>query len=237
MKLQHNGREQIENIAPYSIAGDIDGAFNPANLSVGTHTLTVTSYPQPNLGGTPVASKTISFVVVDNPISSPPVLLTEHNSNRAIAFNAATFVQEPFALFTEQNFSSDKRTRVILFIAQLGSSTSSAVSSNTLVQAENSVLGTVSLPVEHIARVPNFDWLTQIKVVLPDNLAHPGDVWVRVVLNGEPSNQALIGIKEWSLGAATMPPSLMRLLEDPWITRDRRLPWQIALNRPRTRKE
>lgn len=227
MRIQHNGQDRTENVAPYSLAGDIDGAFTPADFFVGTHTLTVTPYSQPNLGGTRGPSTTISFVVVDNPIASPPVLLTEEHSHKAIAFNAATFVHGPFALFTEQNFSSDKRTRLILFVAHFETSTTS-----TVVHAENSVVGTVSLPVEHVARVPNFDWLTQIKVVLPDNLAQAGDVWVRVTLNGAPSNQALISIKQSTVGA-NIPPSLLRLLEDTWIMPDRQLQWRIARSRPR----
>jgi uncharacterized protein (TIGR03437 family) len=168
---------------------------------------------------------------VDDPNGSPPTLLTEQNSDRAIAFNAATFVSEPFALFTEQNFSSDKRTRVMLFVTNFESSTG-GTGSDTVVYAENSAFGTHSLPIEHIGRVPNFDWLTQIKVILPDGLTNAGEVWVRVVSRGVSSNQARITIRQPAL-AAIMLPSRMRLLVDSWIAPNHRFQWPIATSRPR----
>ena len=193
VKVQYNGEESVENVLPYSLAGDTDGEFNPANLSVGIHTLTVTPFSQPNLGGSPGTPVTISFAVVDNPSGTPPILLTEQNSDRAIALNAATFIPEPFAMFTGENFGSDKRTRVMLIAANFQSGSDGL---DTIIYAENSGLGSVLLPIEHIGRVPGFDWLTQITVVLPDGLANAGDVWVRVVLRGLSSNQARISIRE-----------------------------------------
>jgi hypothetical protein len=193
VKLQFNGQVRTENVAPYSVAGDTSGAFNAATLSVGTHTLSATAYPQPNLGGTPLASLSFSFSVIDRPLRTP-ILLTEQNSDSAVAFNAATFVTDPFSIFTEQNFSSDKRTRVLLFVSDLDFPEGGVVS-DVQVLAESSVLGTVPLTVEHIAKVPFFDWLTQIKVSLPDSLANAGDVFVRVSWNGHSSNLARVSIR------------------------------------------
>ncbi len=211
VRLQHNEQVRTENEAPYSLAGDTDGHFNPADLFVGTHTVTVIPYPQPNLGGTPGAPTTFSFTVVDVP-NTPPALLTEESSDRAIAFNAATFVTEPFTLSTEQNFSSDKRTRVLLFVTNVGFSASGV---DTVVQAEDPVHGTLLLPIEHIGNVPSFDWLTQIKVILPDSLANSGDVGIRVIFRGMPSNQARIGLTRPAAGLGILP-SRMKLLVDFW---------------------
>lgn len=180
----------MENVAPYSLNGDTNGEFNPASLGVGMHTLTLTPFSQPNLNGTPGAATTITFQVIDNP-AVIPVIVTEENSDVAIAFNGATLTRGPFALFTEQNFSSDKRTRVLLFVSDFESG-----GSNTSVHAENSVLGSVSIPVEHIGLVPGLDWLTQIRVVLPDSLVNAGDVWLRVVSGGFSTNQARISIRQ-----------------------------------------
>ncbi len=228
VRLQYNGQDRTENVAPYSLAGDTDGLFNPADLPLGTHTLTATAFSQANLGGTPGASTTISFTVVDNPNGTPPTLLTEENSDRAIALNAATFVTQPFTLLTELNFSSDKRTRVILFVTNFESSTE-GVESDAVVHAENSVIGTQSLTIEHIGRVPNIDGLTQITIILPDGLTNAGDVWVRVVLRGVSSNQARITISQTM--AAMMLPSRTRLLVDSWIAPKRRIRWPIAITR------
>lgn len=194
LKIQHNGTVRTENIAPYSLAGDTNGAFTAANLSVGTHTVVATPYPQANAAGTPGPSLHLSFVVLDNPVSSPPHLLTLPNSDHAVAFNAATFVREPFSLFTMENLSSDKRTRVVLFATNLdiplGGDTS-----EVQVFAENAMLGSIPIPLEHIGKVPFFNFLTQIQVILPDTLANTGDVWIRVSWRGVSSNQARITIK------------------------------------------
>lgn len=227
VKIQHNGQQNVENVAPYSLAGDTNGVINPADLSVGIHSLTVTPYSQPNLGGTPGTPMTITFAVVDNPNGTPPTLLTELNSDRAVALNASTFVGEPFSLFTRENFGSDKRTRVMLIVSNFESS---SVGSDTIIYAENSALGSVSLPIEHVGKVPGFDWLTQITVLLPQGLANAGDVWVRVVLRGLSSNQARISIREPVL-ASIMPLTRMMLLADSWIPPKRRLQWPLATGR------
>jgi CubicO group peptidase (beta-lactamase class C family) len=211
IRLHHNEQVRTENEVPYSLAGDTNGHLNPADLFVGTHTVTVIPYPEPNLGGTPGIPTTFSFTVVDAP-STPPTLLTEENSDRAIALNAATFATQPFTRFTETNFSSDKRTRVMLFITYVGAP---ATGVDTVVNGQHPVNGTFSLPIEHIGTVPNFDWLTQVTVILPDGFANAGEVWVRVVLRGLSSNQARINVTE-PAAALTMRPSRMSLLVDSW---------------------
>jgi hypothetical protein len=211
LRIQYNGQDRTENVAPYSLAGDTDGALNPATLPLGTNTITVTPFPQANLGGTPATPTSITFFVVDNPDGTPPVLVTEENSDRAIAVNAATFMPGPFDLFTQQNFSSDKRTRLILFVANFQHG------AGAVVHAENTTVGSVSLPVEHVAQVPGFDWLTQIKVSLPDNLANAGDVWLRVASSGLSTNQGRISIRQ--AGIATVLSSLdVTLTEDNIVT-------------------
>jgi hypothetical protein len=217
----------MENFAPYSLAGDLEGAFNPANLNVGMHTVTITPYPEANLNGTPGPSSTIEFQVVDNP-NPTAILLTEESSDQAVAFNAATFVREPFSVFTEQNLSSDKRTRVILFVADFEFSESDPLS-DVLVRAENSALGTVSLPIEHIAKVPFFDWLTQIQVVLPDSLGNAGDVWVSISLRGTATNHARLRIQEAAASADLLAP--MNLFRDSWLVPDLRFLWPVSAQR------
>lgn len=225
--MQYAGQDRTENVAPFSLGGDINGVIHPAHLPLGTNTLTVTAYSHSDRGGTLVASTTFSFEVQDHPVSGPPVLLTEENSDRAIAVNAATFMPGPFSIFTEQTFfNTDTRTRVMLF------ATNFQVSAGTVIVAENAAVGSVSLPIEFIGVVPDFDWLTQIKVRLPDNLANAGDVWLRLVSGGVSSNQARLTIKPSGVAAMIWSP----LTEAPrWtavrgIVRGRRLPWQFEVN-------
>lgn len=225
MKIQHNGVVRTENIAPYSLAGDTDGAFTAANLSVGTHTVVATAYPLANAAGTPWPSMNLSFVIVDSPVSSAPVLITQPGSDHAVAFNAATFVREPFSVFTQENFSTDKRTRIVLFATNidipLGGDTS-----ELSVTAENALIGSVVLPVEHAGKVPFFNWLTQIQVILPDTLANVSDIWVRVKWRGVSSNQTRISMKP--IGVAANLPPLTNLLKDATVPTDSRLWWPIA---------
>lgn len=228
LKLQYDGQVRTENIAPYSLAGDTNGAFNPLNLTTGFHNLVATPYPHADLGGTPGPSLNITFRVINTTLVKP-TLLTHEDSDHAIAFNAATFVREPFSVFTEQNFSTDKRTRIMLFVTDLDFSSGDSIS-DLLLYAENPAIGTVLLPVEHMRKVPFIDWLTQIQVMLPDNLAHAGDVMIRVSWQGVSSNQARVRIK---------PPGVARLMSFPrWsdestLAVNLRLLQQFGTRRPR----
>jgi hypothetical protein len=52
------------------------------------------------------------------------------------------------------------------------------------------------MTVEYIGKVPNFDWLTQIVVRLPDEVSFYGEVWwVSVSVRGVVSNRPQMLIK------------------------------------------
>jgi hypothetical protein len=130
-------------------------------------------------------------------------------------------------VFTEENFfNPDTRTRLILF------ATNFQVSAGASILAENAAVGSVSLPIEFIGVVPDFNWLTQIKVRLPSSLAGAGDVWLRLVSGGVSSNQARITIRSSGLEAMiwsslTEPPRWAMVRG---VRRGRRLPWQFEVN-------
>lgn len=126
--------------------------------------------------------------------SSTPTILTEGTTDRAIALNAATFVRDPFTVVTERNFGADKRTRVMLFVTNLNLLPGENASAIT-AQAENLTLGIRQLPVEYVGKVPGFDWLTQVNLILPGELANAGDMLVSIRLRGVASNKARITIK------------------------------------------
>ncbi len=63
------------------------------------------------------------------------------------------------------------------------------------VRAESSQGRSYSLPIEYVGRVPNLDWMAQVTVRLPDELAGAGDVWVSISLRGATSNRALVSIR------------------------------------------
>jgi hypothetical protein len=124
----------------------------------------------------------------------PPVLLTDQSTERAAALHSVTLMREPFPVVSQQNFFSlDQRTRVTLFAYNLELKTGEGLSAIT-AQAEDSQHRIYTLPVEATSEVPNFSWITQVTVKLPEELQNVGDVWVSVSLRGIASNKELIRI-------------------------------------------
>ena len=117
-------------------------------------------------------------------------LLTEANSQRAIAVDSVTFVSDPFAIVNNLNFSSDHRTRIILFAVDLNLAAGDVIT----VQAEDAQHVTYQLPIEFVGAVPNFGGLSQIVVRLPDGIG-PGDYMVAFTLRGQSSNKGILTIK------------------------------------------
>jgi beta-glucanase (GH16 family) len=126
--------------------------------------------------------------------SSAALLLTEDSSNRALALDSVTHVTDPFPVVTSNNFSVDHRTRVTLLATNFDlrpGDTTAIVSA----QAQDASSNVYPLTVEYVGRVPEFDWITQVIVRLPDGLALPSDLLVRINARGSLSNQALISVK------------------------------------------
>jgi len=124
----------------------------------------------------------------------PPILQTEENTDLAIAFDSVTMLRDPYPLTNSFNFSSDNRTRVMLFAVNLDllpSENSSAVTS----QAEDAQLKVYPLTVESVTTVPGLSWLTEVVVLLPDNLPGTADVLVSVTWHTRTSNKMRIKIK------------------------------------------
>lgn len=135
-----------------------------------------------------------SLFRVNTTPSPVPTLLTETDSQQAVALNAVTWARSPFSTITTQNFSSDQRTRVLL----LATNVSLLPGDNTgaiTAQAEDSQHRLYSLPVEYVGTILNFDWLTQINVTLPEELRGVGNVWLSITVRGEVSNRVMINIQ------------------------------------------
>ena len=139
-----------------------------------------------NPGNGTIARAQAVGTIVDN---DAPALLVDI-SQRAIAVDSVTFVRDPFAVVNTVNFSSDQRTRIILFAVDLNLVAGDVIT----VQAEDTQNVVRQLPVEFTTAVPNFNGLSQIVVRLPDGLP-PGDHMVSFTLRGVSSNKGLITIK------------------------------------------
>lgn len=110
----------------------------------------------------------------------------------AIALDSVTGRGEPFPRVATNNFSTDQRTRLMLFTRYLDFAPGETQSAVT-ARAEDSQLITYELPVEFVGKVPGYEWLTQVNVKLPSNIT-PGDVTVRIYLRGIVSNSARIRV-------------------------------------------
>ncbi|HEX6186862.1 MAG TPA: VCBS repeat-containing protein [Pyrinomonadaceae bacterium] len=180
----------------YLATGDFngDGKSDIAAANVATRDVTVMlTVPCIAAPPSPTPSPSPSATPTPSPSPAPeatPVLLTEENSNRAIVMDSVTMVSDVIQLQTLFNFSSDHRTRIMLFaynVTLMPGEGFSVVSA----QAENAQHTIFQLPVEYVGPV-NGHPLTQIVVRLPDGLT--GDVLVKISFRGVPSNQAQVRI-------------------------------------------
>ena len=121
------------------------------------------------------------------------ILLTEANSQRAIALDSALFTRDPFPVTNTLNFSSDQRTRITLFaigLKLLPGENASAVTAT----AEDSSGNVRPLSVEFVGGVPSFNWLTQVTLKLNDQPTS-GDAKIKITLHSVSSNVVLVGVR------------------------------------------
>lgn len=126
-------------------------------------------------------------------VTPTPTLLTQPNSTRAIALESITLLSEPFAPTTVVPFSSDNRTRVMLFATNLGLLPGEGAAAVT-AEAEDVSRTRHPLTVEYAGAVAGFEWMSAVIVRLNNNLGDGGDVLVGVTVHGLPSNRVRIGI-------------------------------------------
>ena len=124
----------------------------------------------------------------------PPLIVTEDNTNLAIAFDSVTMMRDPFPLTNLFNFNADTRNRVMLFVMNLDllpGENSGAVTA----RAEDAGLNVYPLTVEYVGKVAGFNWLSQVVVKLPDNTPTGQTILVSVTLRGQTSNKAPVRMK------------------------------------------
>jgi len=153
----------------------------------------LTEDPQSRLLAGLINSAAHELIIAEVIISAPVTLLTENDGERLLALDSVTSVRDPLSPFNLHNFSSDQRTRVSLFFTNLLPADENA--SAITVQAEDSAHKLHQLPVEFVGTTPNYSWLKQIVVRLPETLAGAGDVRVSIVIRGVESNKAVLNLK------------------------------------------
>ena len=145
-----------------------------------------------------------------------PVLISQADSTRAIAFDSVTHRREPFTTTAQISFGTDPATRIMLFAMNLQlqpGETASAVTAD----AEDAGHNLFQLTVEHVDALPDQPWATSIVLRLSSDLPATGDVLVRIRYHGLASNRVRVGIGEVGGGppddpnAAPTPGSLLPL--------------------------
>jgi hypothetical protein len=126
--------------------------------------------------------------------AGPPVLLTEENTDHAIALDSPTFARDPFSLTNPFDFSADHRRRISLFVWRLALRPTDTPADLT-VSAEDDEGRLYPLTVEYAGAMSDLLLTSQIVVRLPDGVVGaPRDLKVMVQLRGLASNKAVIKI-------------------------------------------
>ena len=128
-----------------------------------------------------------------NAQQSSPVLISQADSTRAIAFDSVTHQREPFASTTQIKFGADSATRVMLFAMNLqlqAGETASAVSAD----AEDADHTLHSLTVEYVGPVADNPWAASVIIRVPQDVPATGDVLVRIRYHNVASNRVRVGI-------------------------------------------
>lgn len=129
-----------------------------------------------------------------------PVLFTYvdrrfENPGKAAALDSVSMMSEPFPVMSPRNlFSSDQRTRINLFAYNLQLRPGETAAAIT-VEAEDALHQIHVLPVEAVNEVPNFNWITQVTVKLPDQLQSAGVVSMVIKLRGTSSNKLPVTVQ------------------------------------------
>jgi hypothetical protein len=127
--------------------------------------------------------------IIVGEISTPQLLA---DATHAIALDSVTFAPGPFPLHNQINFSSDQRTRIMLFTAKFDLLPSEDFHSVVGAQLRNQTGTTYNLPVEYVGKVPGYDWLTEVVVKLDEQVTEVGDLNLTLTLRGVPTNSAVI---------------------------------------------
>jgi uncharacterized protein GlcG (DUF336 family) len=122
-----------------------------------------------------------------------PILISQPDSTRAIAFDSVTQHREPFSTVSPVRFSADNHTRIMLFAMNLKLQPGETVS-DLSVNAEDASHNVRELIVEYAGPVPDQPWATSLVVRLADGMDDLGDVLVRVRHKGVSSNRVRVAI-------------------------------------------
>ena len=124
------------------------------------------------------------------------ILLNQPSSTRAAAIDSVLFTKEALPIINNLNFSSDNRTRIIVFaVGWKGAPVTAAT-------AEDPVGNVFPLTVEFVDKLPvgntpkSLSWLSQVVLKMPDpnQITVPEDLKIKIT-SGQTSNAVLVAVK------------------------------------------
>jgi hypothetical protein len=121
-------------------------------------------------------------------------LITEADGNRAVALQSVAFLSDPFPVLNSHNLSADNHTRIAVFALNVEMQPNGDPPTVT-AQADNSSGGTYPLIVEYVGKLPGADWLTQVNVILPQELSGAGNLMLSVRIGSVISNRVMVTIQ------------------------------------------
>jgi hypothetical protein len=123
-----------------------------------------------------------------------PEVLQRASTEEGVVVDSVHHLAGPFTVDNSQNFSSDSRTRLSLFVRHLDLLPGENASDLTVV-AEDAQHRVFPLAVEFVGRLVNFNWLDQVVVRLPDELLNAGDLKISLRVHNANSNKVTVRMK------------------------------------------
>lgn len=133
------------------------------------------------------ATSTEATLTVNAP---PPEVVLEATPDIAGVVTSLTLLRDPFSLTDLFNFSSDNRTRLLLFVRNIELLPAENMTAVT-ARAEDASLNQFPLNVEFVGKVVGTDF-SEVVVRLPDNTPTGQTIFVSVTLRGQTSIKARI---------------------------------------------
>ena len=130
------------------------------------------------------------------PPGQVPIVLTQGDAQRALALGSVTMLSEPFSVANIHNFSDDQHTRILLFLANV--EVGPFVETGPVVEAQVETPNgqTFQLVGEGgLHSVPNFPWLAQTRLRLPDEVANSSEIQITVKVRGVAGNKVTVKLK------------------------------------------
>lgn len=169
-----------------------DGSFSFTSLDAGT-SWTVTA-AKDHFALSP-AVQTVDDLTADTFANFEavqlPILLTEPNTDRAVAMELTQWVPEPFSITTTLLSDGRNRTRIIVFATDLGLLPGEGVEALT-AEAEGSNHVLHPLRVEFVSPLQDLPNINQVVIRLTGDLNGAGDVLLTLKVRGLTSNKARI---------------------------------------------